>query len=1049
MNDQALKKLGQHYIIVVMVLTRFIGFLGGSLTIYYVNLTLPSLSANSSFVVLAASAVVLAVATTLALGLLETRGLRPVLRKLAAGEPIDLADALRAGREAVQFCVRYHLHSAILVPLVTTLPVCLAMWLIEGAHADVLVQVCIGTSLGISTSLLLTFFVIERWMQPVIRYLLDSGIPIAYDELPVSNLRFRMNLSFGMIIVLTGVMIGALANQRGMDIIDHPEHQAEVVASLREHTIYIMLFAVGAGLVLSRMLSDSVASRVQLMLQAMKHVQEGNLAERLQASGNDEIDILARQFNEMIEQLSCNDNTIRDLNANLEQKVKRRTRQLSKSKQSLKRSLVRLREYDRLKTEFFSNLSHELRTPLTMILAPVERILDRHKTTLPATVTSMLSTVRINGQRLLELINRLLDFSKLEAGHMKLNMGRLDVNELVRELVSAATPLAEERNVRLIVDCDPELVAFGADVEKIDTVISNLFSNALKFTPAGGTVRLETFHTADRVWVSVTDSGIGIDEAQHSRVFERFVQVDGSSSRQFAGTGLGLALAKELVELHGGQIHLRSELGRGSRFWFDLPLAEVPAQFRLADGVEGPAPAARARKAGRFADLEICDDQDSSGPAAADGLPRATVLVVDDTPEMRALMGEILGEEHNVIFARDGAEGLEVALREHPDLIVSDVMMPKVDGQEFCRRIKADPLTAHVPFIMVTAKAGIDMKIEGLDCGADDYLAKPFDQKELRARTRSLLKLRGMHGALDKQNRELQTAYQELKSLQGQLVQSEKMSSLGQLVAGLAHEINNAINGVYNGIQPLLATARKLEANVTPLLAGPQTDKSTNAAGNAPSSEQIAKLFSRIFSLATVIENGATRTARIVTDLKTFSHPDNEKSAGFDLHRSLDMCLNLLSNQFNDRIVVRRQYGELGKVFGPSGQLNQVFMNLLTNAQQAIPGEGEITVTTSQDERNISVSVRDTGTGIPEEIRDKIFDPFFTTKEPGVGTGLGLSLSYGIVSRLGGTIECHSEVGQGTEFIIKFPSTLPSDEQPAGGGKVEHALAGAAQRGAL
>ncbi len=196
------------------------------------------------------------------------------------------------------------------------------------------------------------------------------------------------------------------------------------------------------------------------------------------------------------------------------------------------------------------------------------------------------------------------------------------------------------------------------------------------------------------------------------------------------------------------------------------------------------------------------------------------MLVVDDTPEMRALMGEILGEEHNVLFARDGAEGLEVAAREHPDLIVSDVMMPKIDGQEFCRRIKADPLTAHVPFIMVTAKAGLDMKIEGLDCGADDYLAKPFDQKELRARTRSLLKLRGLHGDLDKQNRALHAAYQELKSLQGQLVQSEKMSSLGQLVAGLAHEINNAINGVYNGIQPLLATARKLESNVAPLLAG-------------------------------------------------------------------------------------------------------------------------------------------------------------------------------------------------------------------------------------
>ena len=434
----------------------------------------------------------------------------------------------------------------------------------------------------------------------------------------------------------------------------------------------------------------------------------------------------------------------------------------------------------------------------------------------------------------------------------------------------------------------------------------------------------------------------------------------------------------------------------------------------------------------------------------------ATVLVVDDTPEMRALMGEILGEDHNVLFARDGAEGLEVAAREHPDLIVSDVMMPKVDGQEFCRRIKADPLTAHVPFIMVTAKAGLDMKIEGLDCGADDYLAKPFDQKELRARARSLLKLRGLHGDLDKQNRALQEAYHELKSLQGQLVQSEKMSSLGQLVAGLAHEINNAINGVYNGIQPLTASARKLEANVTPLLAGPHAaaENASRATGDGQraASDEIAKLFARIFSLAAVIENGATRTARIVSDLKTFSHPDNERSAEFDLNRSLDMCLNLLSNQIKDRIVIRREYGNLEQAFGPSGQLNQVFMNLLTNAQQAIAGTGEITVTTSQDERWMTVSVRDTGSGIPDDIRGKIFDPFFTTKDPGVGTGLGLSLSYGIISRLGGTIECRSTVGQGTEFIVKFLRTLPADNPPiaekqAAGTTKERVLAGAQQRG--
>jgi signal transduction histidine kinase len=1039
MTARLLQRFAAYYILIMMCVTRVIACVGGALSTSYVTLSfdLPA-ETQSHFRLAAFCAVVLAVTVTTLMAQWETRTLRRVLVACRKQEPIDLADAVAAGRQVVLFPGRHALLEAIVDPLLIVVPLSAFLHFYERASLSVVLQLTIAGFLGISAFVMMTFFISEYWLQPVARYLLECRIPIPFDTLPPSKLQRRLNVCFGLTIAVTGLMIGALANQRAMDIITHPEHQAAAVSSLREHTAYIMVFAIGLGLLLARMLSHSIASRVQLMIEAMQRVEQGNLTELLNATGNDEIDILARQFNEMVGQLARNDNTIRDLNANLEQKVKRRTRQLSRSKRSLKRSLLQLREYDRLKTEFFSNLSHELRTPLTMILAPVERILERHGNALPEQVGSMLSTVRINGQRLLELINRLLDFSKLEAGHMKLRPGRLDINALVRELVVAATPLAEQRNVRLEVDCDPSLTPFGADVEKIDTVISNLFSNALKFTPAGGTVRLETFHAADRVWVSVTDSGIGIDDDQHARIFERFVQVDGSSSREFAGTGLGLSLAKELVEMHGGEIHVRSELGRGSRFWFDLPLAALPAA--QADGtVAGrTSDTPRQRKAGRFADLEVCaaPAEAASRPMHA-GRSSAVVLIVDDSPEMRGLMGQIIGEKYDVLFACDGAEGIEIALSEHPDLIVSDVMMPHVDGQEFCRRIKADPATAHVPFIMVTAKAGLDMKIEGLDCGADDYLAKPFDQKELLARVHSLLKLRGLHGDLEKRNRELEAAYEQLSSLQGQLIQSEKMSSLGQLVAGLAHEINNAINGVYNGIQPLLTSARKLESSVTPLL------DATRPAADMPRREEIAKLFNRIFSLAGVIENGATRTTRIIGDLKTFSHPDNEKYAEFDLHRALDMCLNLLSNQIKHRVSVRRDYGNVGRVFGPGGQLNQVFMNLLANAQQAIPGEGEIIVSTRQDEQWITVSIRDSGTGIPDEIKNKIFDPFFTTKEPGVGTGLGLSLSYGIVSRLGGSIECQSEVGQGAEFIVKFSRTLRQNDAEAGANPPQRALVGA------
>ena len=260
--------------------------------------------------------------------------------------------------------------------------------------------------------------------------------------------------------------------------------------------------------------------------------------------------------------------------------------------------------------------------------------------------------------------------------------------------------------------------------------------------------------------------------------------------------------------------------------------------------------------------------------------------------------------------------------------------------------------------------------------------------------------------------------------MQNQLVQSEKMSSLGLLVAGLAHEINNSINAVYNGIQPLSLAAERLARMIDGLM------PTLEAAGETGFRGEVERHFRRIFSLASVIENGASRTARIIHDLKTFSHPGNEEHREFDLHQSLDMCLNLLTNQIKHRVTVRRDYGEVPRVIGPTGQLNQVFMNLLSNAQQAIPGEGEIVIKTRQEGSWLSVSIRDNGTGIPPELKQKIFDPFFTTKEPGMGTGLGLSLSYGIISKLGGTIECYSEPGQGAEFVVRIPNR-PAAPSPA------------------
>jgi two-component system NtrC family sensor kinase len=488
-----------------------------------------------------------------------------------------------------------------------------------------------------------------------------------------------------------------------------------------------------------------------------------------------------------------------------------------------------------------------------------------------------------------------------------------------------------------------------------------------------------------------------------------------------------MALAKELIELHGGRIFLESSLGKGSRFWFRIPVeavetesiiqrSNVPESNRTSPSVSDHFQ--------RFADLMVCDFDRSlhkpmDEPVSNDA---PTVLVVDDTPEVRSMVGELLADRYQVIFAADGAQGLDVVKQKLPDLIIADVMMPYIDGYEFCRRTKEDPVTAGIPFVMLTAKADLSMKIAGLECGADDYLVKPFDKEELRARVRSLLKLRHLHREIDERNTELKTTLEELRQTQSQLIHSEKMSSLGQLVAGIAHEINNAINAVYNGIQPLRKKSQRLQSLVSELIDKAEIET------NSQTFDEIQQNLRKISQLAEIVEHGASRTARIVKDLKTFSHPGSEAGETFNLHESIDICLHLMASQMKHRIEVRKEYHGDGMITAPSGELNQVIMNLMSNALQAIPDKGEIVISTSNTGEQTLIRIRDNGIGIPQDVRSNIFDPFFTTKEPGVGTGLGLSISYGIINRLGGRIECHSDPGDGTEFLITLPNHTEPDQ---------------------
>jgi signal transduction histidine kinase len=590
----------------MMIATRGCGLIGGALVVYYVRLT-SELTGVLEFHwnVAAAAVVLLAVTLMVLLALWETRKVRAVMRLLHLGRPFPPDLGREAGREAVVFPIRHHWREALLVPLCCLPPVYVYLTWAADASLNLLIHITIATFMGVAVAVTVAYFVIERLMYPVVRHLLDYGVILDYENLPTARLQKQLLFSFTLTIVLTAVMIATLATQKASNLVSFPGDLDQVVRSLRLETIAISCCAVLMALVLSTFVAKSVSVPVQDMVRAMRRIEAGNLAERITAISTNEIGMLGRSFNRMVERLEASQTVIQELNTNLERKVRERTRQLK--------------------------LVHE------------------------------------------------------------------------------------------------------------------------------------------------------------------------------------------------------------------------------------------------------------------------------------------------------------------------------------------------------------------------------------------------------------------------RLLHSEKMTSLGELAAGIAHEINNSINAVYNGIIPLRERIEQLQQESYATLSTTAAEGAGAGGASAPAND-LREAFSFMQDLAQVVESGAERAAGIVTDLKRFGHPGEEQRALFDVHEGLNTALNLLSNKIKNRVNVERDFCEDGKILCSGVQLTQVFLNLLDNAQQAMPDAGSILIATRKGANRMIIRIRDTGLGMPAETRSRIFDPFFTTKKVGVGTGLGLSISYGIIKGHGGSIDVSSPpVGQtcGTEFTITLP--VAPDEATASSARSEPA----------
>ncbi len=677
-------------------------------------------------------------------------------------------------------------------------------------------------------------------------------------------------------------------------------------------------------------------------------------------------------------------------NVELEQRVADRTHEISEAKdhlqlanQKLEQALDRQRELDRQKTQFFDNVSHELRTPLTLILLSLDAVAKNNRPDVPAWVRLHLDTIERSSNRLLRLINNLLDLAKLESGKARLRYESIELCCFLKALLLTVQVAADEKRIRLTLDA-PELSPVLADPEKIEAVFHNLVLNAIKFTPEEGSVTVRATEDAQGVSVEISDTGIGIASQDLSVIFDRFVQADSSGIRRFGGTGIGLALVKETVELHGGKISVSSTLGEGSCFRVVLPKGTAHIREELRERRSEDIPVWRERRA-ISADAAASllrprlavENNEEEGFAAEPGSAESgkrSILVVEDDPAMRRFLVNILRQQYSVVEAENGKEALDIATRERPDLVLSDVVMPVMSGLQLAQAMKRSADTTDIPIVLLTAQGAAEKAADGLSSGANDYVSKPFSPRELLARVETQLRLHDAALAV---------------------AENERLAALGLLTSGFAHEVRNPLNGLLNALDPLQATlGASASAEVEPLLR--------------------------------IISECGNRINRLSESLLTFARP--QQSVGsVDIPASLESTLQVLSWRTPPTVTIEKNYRCSEPILGDATTLNQVWLNLLDNALRAIGDSGTIAIGTERVRNDFIVTIHDSGCGIPEDRLRHIFEPFFSTRAAGEGAGLGLALCRRIVLKHGGRIRAYSERGKGTRFEVALP--LPQSGQ--------------------
>ena len=641
------------------------------------------------------------------------------------------------------------------------------------------------------------------------------------------------------------------------------------------------------------------------------------------------------------------------------------------------------------KNQIMANTSHELRTPLHGIINLADLIRIGASGPVSPQAVQDLEMIINSASRLNSLVNDILDFSKLQKRQLEIQHKPVDLFQVTENSLALLKPLHREKPIDLQNELTKDLPLVDGDEDRIQQILLNLLGNALKFTESGE-VRLSAVVQDGWVEVAVADTGIGIPQDKQERIFDAFEQGDASTERTHGGTGLGLSVAKQLIELHGGRIWLESVVGQGSVFRFTLPCSSASEQERKEPVVSKKTNTTKALPVAVAA--PVVEEERGSEPNVdllVDDPSEVTILVVDDEPINRQVLRnqlEMVG--YRVEVAIDGLQGLKLLEKLNPQVILLDVMMPRLSGYQTCYRIRQKYSASELPIILLTAKDQPEDTVRGFQHGANDYLTKPFSREELLIRVRFHLKL-------SKATSEVYRMMDDLRGMQNQLIQSVKLAAVGEMTSGIAHELKTPLAGIstiLSGVELAKQLHQEIDMDAT--------------------CSRVSLLVKRCSAIIEHMRNYSRRTEEIHSQTQIINQ----------LLKNTLLLVEPQLKRIGGKLELNLGY-DLPFVRGNDIQLEQVFINLCNNACDAMEQSKEriLTIQSMAEGDAVVVRVSDTGPGMRPEVQERVFESFFTTKSADKGTGLGMSISQNIIEQHKGQIRFNSELGRGTTFEIYLP----------------------------